>query len=217
MTIYDQGIGLERLQREAFIVLFNKLNDELALVESAWAQLDQQLSTLTPYDYVEINLEGIQPQNFYLGHRPSLIQAPINRYPNVSIMAWRAGSEAPDNIDQLASYRQNLAIEVMVKSRTYKEADEPDLLTAETEVNARIQRTTDAVNNVILANKSLNGVTTEISRTPSITLSDVFVREEKTSYGDKWLWQGSRLEYDVTKISNLSNTNTREGLNIDQV
>ncbi len=219
----DKGTGLERLQREAFLVLYNNLNDEIALLESAWATLDQDLATQMGLDYTEVTLESIDDINFHLGHRPSLIQAPITRYPNISVMAWQAGGASPDTNDHLTIFRDRLFVEVMVKSPRYTVPtgdDVTEVIEAERIVNSRIQRTTDAVNNVILANKTLNDTVVGISTTPSIVISDVFVRDEKTSYGPAWLWQGSRLEYDVSKVSrqeDISGILSREGLEIDQI
>jgi hypothetical protein len=33
----------------------------------------------------------------------------------------------------------------------------------------------------------------------SPSMSDLFTRKEKTTYGDLWFWQGARLEYVVRK------------------
>ena len=220
--ITDKGTGLERIQREAFLVLFNNLNAEIDLLESAWATLDEELATATGFDNPVISLESVENINFHLGHRPSLIEAPITRYPNVSVMAYQATPAAPDNLDHYNLYTDRLFVEVMVKSERYQvTADNlDDQIAAERIVNARIQRTTDAVNNVITSNGTLNGTVTDIGKTPSVVISDVFVRSEKTSYGNPWLWQGSRLEYDVSKVARLEDRAgllSREGLTIDQI
>lgn len=226
--IADKGLGLERIQREAFLVLFNKLNDEISILDSAWATLDQELSTATGRDFVAITLEQVEEFNFHLGHRPSLIEAPIQRYPNVSLMAYQSRPEGINQIDQMDNITDRLFIECMVKSTGYESSTEEvtdGQIEAERVVNARIQRMTDAVNNVIQSNRTLNGTVIEISASPSVLISDVFVRRENTSYGQRWLWQGSRLEYDISKLSHLSESRSalgdgfvrREGLDVDQV
>lgn len=226
--IIDKGLGLERLQREAFLVLFKNLNQELGLLDSAWATLDQQLSVATGRDFDPITLEPVEEINFHMGHRPSLIEAPIQRYPNVSVMAYQVRPDNQGVIDQIAQIRDRLFIEVMVKSPQYETSTEEATagqIEAERIVNARIQRTTDAVNNVLQAHRTLNGTTQEIIDVPAVIISDVFPRAEKTSYGQPWLWQGSRLEYEVSRLSQLDEDSAilgsgfvrREGLNIDQV
>lgn len=220
--ITDKGVGLERIQREAFLVLFNSLNDELQILESAWATLDEQLATATGKTNIPITLERIEDINFYLGHRPSLIEAPISRYPNVSVMAYHGAPEPPNQNDHFSIYRARLFVEIMVKSERYEvnENDTEPLFEAERIVNARIQRTTDAVNNVLQSNKTLNGITTDTTLTRDVFISDVFVRDEHTSYGNPWLWQGSRLEYEVSKVARLDESPQgiyREGIEIDQL
>lgn len=226
-TLIDKGLGLERIQREAFLVLYNNLNQELAILQTAWTTLDQQLSTATGRDFNAITLEAVEEYNFHMGHRPSLIEAPIARYPNVSVMAYQSRVDGVTQIDQMVQLSDRLFIECMVKSPQYDtttvEASDGQI-EAERVVNARIQRMTDAVNNVIQNNRSLNGVVQEISQVPNVIISDVFPRAEKTSYGPMWLWQGSRLEYEVSKLSHIEENATllrtgfvkREGLNIDQ-
>jgi hypothetical protein len=225
--LIDKGLGLERIQREAFLVLFNNLNQELQILESAWTTLDNQLAVETGRDFDPIALESVEDFNFHMGHRPSLIEAPIQRYPNVSVMAYQVRPVSANPIDQMAMNLDRLFIEIMVKSPQFATSTEEATagqIEAERIVNARVQRTTDAVNNVIQSNRTLNGTVQEIIGTPSVIISDVFPRAEKTSYGQPWLWQGSRLEYEVSKLSHLDeNAATlvsgfvkREGLNIDQ-
>lgn len=224
----DKGLGLERIQREAFLVLYKNLNQELAILESAWALLDAELAVETGRDFDTITLEAVEDFNFHIGHRPSMIEAPIQRYPNVSCMAYSSGVDGLDDIDQMASMRNRLFVECMVKSPHYdtttSEASDGEI-EAERVVNARIQRMTDAVNNVIQNHRTLNGTVSAIGRSPTVIISDVFPRQENTSYGPQWLWQGSRLEYDVSRVSRLDESAStlgtdfvkREGFDIDQV
>jgi hypothetical protein len=226
-TLIDKGLGLERIQREAFLVLFNNLNEEIGLLETAWMTLDNELSVETGRDFDAITLERVEDFNFHIGHRPSLIEAPIQRYPNVSVMAYQVRPEGVNQIDQMSQSLDRLFIEIMVKSPQYETSTEEATagqVEAERIVNARIQRMTDAVNNVIQSNRTLNGTVQEIIGIPSVIISDVFPRAANTSYGQPWLWQGSRLEYEVSKLSHLDENAAalvsgfvkREGLNIDQ-
>lgn len=225
--LIDKGLGLERIQREAFLVLFKNLNEEIGLLESAWTTLDNELAVETGRDFDAITLERVEDFNFHMGHRPSLIEAPIQRYPNVSVMAYQVRPEGVNQIDQMSQSLDRLFVEVMVKSPQYKTSTEEATdgqVEAERIVNSRIQRMTDAVNNVLQSNRTLNGTVQEIIGIPSVIISDVFPRASNTSYGQPWLWQGSRLEYEISKLSHLDEDASilgsgfvrREGLNIDQ-
>lgn len=191
--VSSSTLGLERVARECLIMLMDVLNDELPAQDAAWAELDEDLATRQGIPYVPLTLEPVEPNNFYLGHRPSLIEAPVDKYPNVSVMADRAGpSESDSMFDHGSEYDLRLYIELMVRS-----------LTSEEEVNARVQRMADAVNICMMSNRTLRGVVTEIDTSPTIAFTEVFIRKERPEYGREWFWQGARLEYVVTKMASL--------------
>ncbi len=214
--INSPTLGLERVARETLIVLIETLNDELAAQEIAWAPLDEDLATRRGLTYEPTLLEPVELQNFYLGYQPSLINAEVEKYPNVSVMADRAGSapggEAFDHIDV---YLLSLSIELMVKS-----------LKSEEEVNLRVQRMADAVNICMLGNKTLRGKVSAFEGAPDVNVSEVFVMKEKKAYGPEWVWQGARLEYVVRKEAQIpsgafsrpasNSPSLLSGANIDQ-
>jgi hypothetical protein len=183
--------GLEPIQRAAFYQLFQGLNGALAQMALFMDHSDQEIATLTGRDYLPTVLE---PENFYEGHRPSLINAPIGNYPNCSVMANQATPAALDLVDQADAYRCNLFVEVMAKTTNGEESGY-----SEDSVNRRVQRMAEAVNLTLMADQSLGGVVTAFDGPPIVIVGDVFVRKEKTSYGAEWLWQGARLEYAVRK------------------
>lgn len=184
-------IGLEQIERAAFTLLVEKLNDALAEMESFMAQSDEDVATLLGRPHTATVLEPIELDNFHEGHRPSLIDAPVDAYPNISVMAVRA-VPSPDDaaFDQLSSYRDVLFIEMMARANP----DEGEVV-----VNRRIKRMAEAVNGVLMGDQSLKGVVTGFESAPTLNISDVFTRKERTSYGQHWYWQGGRLEYTVRK------------------
>ena len=157
---------------------------------------DAEIALLRGQDYVPTVLEPVEPVNFYEGHRPSLINATIEKYPNCSVMANQATPAALDLIDQADAYRCNLFVELMVKTIDNEET-----------VNRRVQRMAEAVNITMMSDQSLGGVVTAFDGPPVVVVGDVFVRKEKTSYGAEWLWQGARLEYVVRKEASRPSSN----------
>jgi hypothetical protein len=84
------------------------------------------------------------PENFYEGHRPSLIRAPIDKYPNVA----RRGLSVQRRILNLperphGQFNVLLYVEIMCKSIDDEET-----------VNKRIVRTVEAVNAVMTDDKT---------------------------------------------------------------
>lgn len=181
-------LGLEEIQRAAFKVLFANLNDRLTQINQYMATSDEEMATLLGQVYEPTTVEAVAPTNFYEGHRPSLVKAPIDKYPNCSIWAVRV-TPAPENavLDQISVHRTLLFMEVMVKSMN------------ESEVNRRLLRTVEASTACLLDHPTLNGLVQEQDGDPTVNVSDVFVRKENTSYGPEWLWQGARVEYAIRK------------------
>lgn len=185
-------LGMERVAREALIILIETINDALPEQDDYWAPLDEELADLRGVDYAPITLEPVDLTNFYLGHQPSLIKAPVERYPNISVMADHAGTEGDNDYDQGEAYGLRVWVELMAKS-----------VTGEEEVNARIQRMTDAVNICMVSNPTLRGTIHGYDGPPSADIGEVFTRKERTTYGAEWFWQGARLEYRVRKEAQM--------------
>ena len=181
--------GLELVQREAFFVLFDALNVAIGEIEEVMQISDEDFAIRTGREYIPTTVERIAPEHFYEGHRPSLIKAPVDNYPNCAVWSVRATPTAEsDSLDQLSSYRDLMYVEVMVKS-----------IVSEEEVNRRILRTIESVNICIMRNPTLNGSVSGLITDPTLDVSDVFTRKERTGYGAEWFWQGARLEYAVRK------------------
>lgn len=193
---FSPGTGLERIGYQVLLALHASLNAELGVQASNWAQLDSDMASELRKPYVPVQLEEIGNQNFYLGHRPSLMQASIESYPNVSVMMPQA-RPAPDQGDQWDTYQDSIVIETLVKS-----IDVDDGL-AEMICNARIQRTASAILSVLGRNKTLDGTVMPMQTPPSVTISNVFVRNEAEGHGQRWLWQGARIELAYERHSKI--------------
>lgn len=185
--VHSPIIAMEVMAHEAVKILIQTLNDELPVQEAFFATLDEELAELRGVPYEPYTLEEVPTKNFHLGFQPSLIKAPLEEYPNVSVMTDRAGQGSFDNIDQMDSYSLQLLIELLVKSEN------------DAEVNARALRTAEAVNVCMMSNDTLNGVVAGFDGPPTVQAGEVFYRKAETSYGEEIAMQGVRLEYAVTK------------------
>lgn len=210
-------IGLEEVQRAALVQLFDNLNSEIAKMEEFFYQRDLDFFTRMGRDASEvtrIELEQVAPENFYTGHVPSLIEAPITSYPNVAALCTLATPAAgSESIDQGSAYRNVLYVEIMAKSEVDAQ-----------EANSRALRMAEAAHRCIMRDQTLGGIVNGFEGDPSGQPGDVFVRKEKTGYGQRWFWQGVRLEYAVRKeavnppssTGSVLRTGIPEGLGIDQ-
>lgn len=191
-TLVDTvSVGLEQIQRAAFMQLFAKLNACLGTVQAAWETSDERFAQVTGREYVPTLLESVEPENFHDGSRPSLIGAPIEKYPNVSVMCYR-GTPAPgtDQWDHQDIYRTNLVIETMVKAGP-EEGEEV--------CNRRAHRMVEAAHFALVSDKTLGGVISGFDGTPTTSVSELFTRKERSHVGPHWFWQGGRLEFAVRK------------------
>lgn len=205
---FQSEIALERLERAVLLLLFQNLNTQIAAQNTSYAgagDLDDPafwaaLGRTNP----TIQAEPIANANFYPGHVPSLIDAPIDRYPNVAVMAFRA-DVVPSDDDWAESYLTQVAVEIMCKF--VSTADSPDqtadALAAEA-VNSRIKRTAAAVHSCIKSDdaRHLFKTVPRIGETPNIITTDVFVRKEEKGRGPRWFWQGARMDYRVRQWVN---------------
>jgi len=225
LLVDTPSAGLEEIQRSAFFVLFDTLNVAIAKVNDAWVASDESFALHTGRPFVPVLTEAVLPDNFIEGHRPSLIEAPIDNYPNVSVMAYRAspgpGSELYDHQEK---YRVNLVVETMVKA-TEEEG--------ESVCNSRAKRMVQAVNTCLMDNPTLGGVVSGFDGTPTVSVTELFTRKDRggdassrgarAAYGPSWFWQGGRLEYVVRKEAvmpthgNDFRAPTYEGLSVDQI
>lgn len=187
--VHTPLLGLEDVQRQALYTLLNNLNEVIEEIEAAFEASDREYADRLGRPYEPTTLEQVDNENFHEGHTPSLISSPVEGYPNVAVMAYRATPSPTDaQYDHQTVYLNQLVIDAMVKS-----------IDSEEEVNRRARRMTEAVNVCIMRNQNLNGIVQGFDGAPSIRISDVFTRKERTAYGPEWFWQGSRLEYVVRK------------------
>jgi hypothetical protein len=198
----SHGLALEAMQRMAIRILHAELDAELVMVAAEKAQEDADFYTEMGLEPQEITLEPVA--KFHAGHRPSLIEAPLEDYPNVSTMAYNAVARAGSD-DTAVWYDTRLAVEVMVKAigGTLEERFSRENQAAEELVNVRIQRTADAAHRVMLRHRTLDGLVTQLGDTPTVNVGDVFERRANKGVGSRWLWQGARLDYVVPKYVEL--------------
>jgi len=194
-------LGLEAAQREALIVLFDGLNEKIDEMEATWETEDEALMDALNRGNPNFTIEKIDESNFYPGTIPSLINASIDKYPNVCIICYR-GIPKRSFDDTAENYTDTLAVEIMVKSGPFDGENLSDALFYEQEVNSRIQKTIDAAHLTLLDNRDLNNTIIELPA-PRVTIGDIFVRRDEQGTGAKWLWQGGSLEYDMDKYVNF--------------
>jgi hypothetical protein len=198
--ITEPILGLESIQRSAFTIIFGQFNDYVDQVNNFMAQSDEDLDVLLGRAYVPTVVDPVLPGNFYEGHRPSLIDAPVSNYPNCCVWAVRT-TPSPDSdlLDQMSISMTLLFVEMMAKAA-------PD--EGEGICNRRLLRMIEGAQLCVMANPTLRGLVNGRENDPTVNVSEVFTRKETTAYGPHWFWQGARLEFVVSKEA-VAPTRTR--------
>lgn len=195
--LLEGGIGLEKIATGALIVLIEDLNDCIEAEEAKYSDEDETLDHLRDRPYTPVTLEKVALEDFYLGNVPSLIEesTPLDRYPNVASMAYRAAKAVGDASNDHAEEFQNvLYIEALVKASPSE---------GEEICDKRIWRTVEAIHAAISKDRSLRGRVYEMEGTPTVIVSEVFSRPKNANegHGEDWFWQAARIEYIVNQIS----------------
>lgn len=197
---FDQRIGAESLQLAVFRVLHENINTYLGDEQAVGNVNDVEIATVSGQPLVQVSLELVDPRYIHYGHRPSMIEAPVTEYPSVSVMAYIASPAGTNiNVDYGHSVSLKVAIEMIVKSGPYQEDDR--MGEGEDIVGRRIKRTAEAVHRLMMDHQSLGGAFEPPEVAPTVTWGDIFARDEdgETSTGNRWYWQGVRMEYTYLK------------------
>lgn len=190
-----RSINTEPIQRKALTILASKLNAKIAALSPAWTAQDDQFYADLSRPSPGFTVEDISQANMYAGTVPSLINAKVDRYPNLCTIAYRADPKR-SNDDWGDNYTITLNVEVMVKSDNF--GDDLSHL-GEEQVNSRIQKTLEAVHEVLMDHKTLDNLVESINPAPRQTIGEVFIRRTENARGDRWMWQGGVLTYLIDK------------------
>jgi hypothetical protein len=197
--IPDAAIGCEPLGRAVRLLLARDLNAELDVQEGKWAGADLQMQERGFDPGVgQVELEKFEAARLYEGPHESLIEAPASAFPNASIMAYQHRPTSVQLFDQLVSYDLTLFVECMVKAGPVADGQ---LAAFETIVHRRIQRTTEAINNVIQRDATLLGTVLPQQLPPMGGIGRVAWVKPDGKSGSRHLWHGSRLQYTLQRAS----------------
>lgn len=194
-----QTLGFEEGTRGALKVLIDGLNDEIGLRSSMWAAADLEWQEFAGLGIGQVDVQPVELGNFHEGPHRSIVEAPISDFP--AVCAWSYFTRATGGgLDGAERTGLRLAVETFCASGP---VTDDSLMSHETIAHRRIQRTTEAVNSVLMRNRSLCGaVQPGIVESPSGgPTNQSFIRKEESGSGPRHLWQGSRLEYTLQRNS----------------
>ena len=205
-TDLETLIGFEPLGRAARLVLFEELNDQIDVESERWHRADLALAELGLDPGIgQIEVEHVAPENLHEGPHRSLMDAPPESFPNVSVAGY-AVVASPEQFDRLDSNRLTLFVESWATSGPIeRDASAIDVLPFETILHRRIQRMTEAVAAVIRGSVDLLGTVNPIELPPrGGILNQSWLKSTAQGTGPRYLWQGSRLQYTLERNAALA-------------
>lgn len=196
--LLEELIGFEPVTRAARLLLVRDLNDEIARQAERWGQEDLAVQSLGLDPGVgQVDVEAVADENFHEGPHISFLMAPPERFPNVSVMAYMTAPAGSQLLDRADTSDLTLFVDTMVKAGPVPSGQETAF---ETIVHRRIQRTTEAVNNVIQRDPMLLGTVLGHGPPRGGIGQQAWVRNDGTS-PTRYLWHGSRLQYTLQRIT----------------
>lgn len=202
VDIGDNGLFLELAAK---IQIQRYLEEECVRQETFWQHRIQALAQLVQQTQLPIpRVTRVDVGNIFTGARPSLLQASIDFWPNITVRCGdlRPDREQPDGYDTFAC---DFYIEVMCFAGPVS----PDQIhfqegiDAEGEVNLQTHLLSCAVQMCVRRDPSLAGAILPIQNPPSIRPSfpTAVQGTDQERAGDSYLYQGRQHHYVITRNS----------------
>lgn len=192
----EASIGFEPVGRAVSLLLLQRLNPAILVEDERWRAADSAWQQITGSTVGQIEVPQVPAANIHDGPRRSLIDAPVSAFPNVSVMAYMTVPSV-SQFDQLDSSDITLFVEALQISGPAVEGSEVD---HEAIVHRRIQRTTEAIKNVIEGDPTLLGTVHALSSPPRGGIGNSsWVNRTDDGAGARYIRHGSRLQYTATR------------------
>src|SRR5262245_23028138 len=94
----EPTFGAEKIGRAFMLALSASINPAIDFQTSLWGVGDKQYATALGREYVPIIVEKIDFDNMDYGSIPSFIDAPVDKYPSLTVFAF-AVQPIPDLLD----------------------------------------------------------------------------------------------------------------------
>lgn len=206
-TVTDD-LGLELVQRAAFVQLVQNVPARVTKQQADWDARDMQLATIMREALNPTILEIPDESDFHEGINPAILDAPMDRFPNVSVLCFAGSADPIEQFDQFDTYALTLQIETVVRAGPINDDNDFDAINETSKlVQRRCHRFTAAIVQAISADRTLGGMVLPIRRPPNVTESNIIRRKADSEKGGRasgpaWFLQGSRIIYTVSKHSN---------------
>jgi len=195
-----EGLELEQVQRSAKAQIMKYLPEITKQLQSVWDERDEEYCELINVAYSKVKIPNVDKQNFYTGIKPSLLLAPVQMWPSITV--WCHDSKASMfQADQYDTNDAKLGIEVLCNAGPInkEKLHLKEGILLEQQLDSQIQRLTDAVLMCIKKDPALGGVIHgAIEKPANVTTSLPWSRQDEQT-SNWYIFQGKLCEYTVQK------------------
>lgn len=203
IDIGDNGLFLELAAK---IQIQRYLEAECERQETFWVKRMKDLGALLPTSRLPTpKIRRVKDSNIYIGPRPSLLQAPIDFWPSITVRCGDLRPSRGGQNDQYDTFDCDFYIEVMCYAGPVAR-DQIHLqpgIDAEGSVNLQVHLLSGAVQMCIRKDPSLGGAILPIQNPPSVhpSFPTAVPGDNQERAGDYNLYQGRQHHYVITRNS----------------
>lgn len=197
------GIEHEQVQRAAKAQIMDFLPEVTKQLQGIWDQRDRNHAEITDTAFNKIKLPEVEKENFYTGLKPSLVEAPLFKWPSITVFCHNS-KPSSFQADQYDTNDLSMGIWILCKIGPIKEENihEDEGIKAEEELDSITQRLSDAVHICIKKDPCLGGVIAgNIEKPPVIDQEMPWSRKKEKGTGNIYIFQGKQMMYTVQKNS----------------
>jgi hypothetical protein len=202
---FGVGFECELIQRAAKAQIIKFLPDIQENIQEIWDRRDQEFCEKFNLSYKKLKVPRVSTENIYSGiENISLIEAPLERWPNILIYA-RNGNSYQYQEDQFDTSSITLCIEVLCSEGPIKaeELHNKEGLEAMESLDSKLHRLSDSIYMCIQKDKTLSGSIGQFEKPPKVTTSLPWSRKESTDATGEiyFIFQGKQFEFSTQKIT----------------
>lgn len=195
------GIEFEQIQRVTLAQIKKFLPEVTKKLQEKWDKKDADFAANANIPFKTVQIP--QVENFFTGIKPSLLEAPIEMWPSITVYCHNAKA-SPFQPDQYDENLIPLFIDVLCTHGPIQQdvVHKKDGILAEQALDSQLQRLSDAVQICIKKDPTLGAtITGPIEKPPTIITSLPWAKTEASSGSNVYIYQGKLHEYTVKKDS----------------
>lgn len=190
-----EGIGVEELLDVVEVKLREKINNAIDRQQERWADMDEARADMRGVNHVPIELEHVEPSNFYTFHIPSLVEddLPLDHFPYIAVVPDDNVADPEDaSMDQIDVRQNSISIHAIAKATAEEGAEV---------AGRRAARMAEAIWSVVSTDPVLKAMLRGISNPMRARMSEPFSFNIEGLEDQNYWWVAAGTQYSVKNLS----------------